>query len=550
MSRQLTSDSTLDNLKREAKRWLKALRAHEPEARARLERACPDGPAEPTLRDVQHALAREHEMPGWTALRLAVARIAMQRTADAREHAIRHLLEASASGDAAPAGTILDSHPDIIDELAVIPGHTGTRTALHHAIAHEPVVRLLLERGANPNIRDEGDDAMPLHFAAERGDLAIVRLLIEHGADPIGDGTHHELNVLGWAVCWEYVHHTHVADYLIAHGAQHTIHTAVALGEVALIRELAARAPADLEKPMDRTNRCRRPLHLAVVKQRLDSLAALLEMGADTEAVDAAGLTPLDQAALNGAADMVRLLVEHGADVRLPAAIALNRMADIDRIVRRDPDCLRPGNEWGTLIVRASERAHADVIEALIRAGASVNVRDDPGTAVDGTEGYTPLHAAAWAGRTEAVAVLLKHGADPNARESKYCGTPAGWADYAGHADVRDLVLDARIDLFQAIDFGRADRIAGIVQQEPALLEKRFVEYATCEYPEPWHTPLAWAVVRNEPAAVRALLDQGAASILAPDGRTLLQIAQEAGHEEVAELLRASGSRRGGTSQS
>jgi hypothetical protein len=37
MTRQLTAASTLDNLKKEAKRWLKALRAHDGEARARLE---------------------------------------------------------------------------------------------------------------------------------------------------------------------------------------------------------------------------------------------------------------------------------------------------------------------------------------------------------------------------------------------------------------------------------------------------------------------------------------------------------------------------------
>jgi ankyrin repeat protein len=52
-------------------------------------------------------------------------------------------------------------------------------------------VRTLLERGADPNIRDEGDSAFPIHFAAERGDLAVVKLLVEHGADPIGAETAH-----------------------------------------------------------------------------------------------------------------------------------------------------------------------------------------------------------------------------------------------------------------------------------------------------------------------------------------------------------------------
>ncbi|MBZ5727664.1 MAG: hypothetical protein LAP87_22030 [Acidobacteriia bacterium] len=65
--------STLDNLRKEAKRWLKALRANEAEARARFRRAYPHAPAEPGLRDVQHALARERGAESWAALKQAQA---------------------------------------------------------------------------------------------------------------------------------------------------------------------------------------------------------------------------------------------------------------------------------------------------------------------------------------------------------------------------------------------------------------------------------------------------------------------------------------------
>jgi hypothetical protein len=62
----------LDSLKKEAKRWLDALHANAPDARGRLERTLPDVRAAPTLRDVQHALAREHGFPGWAALKQAL----------------------------------------------------------------------------------------------------------------------------------------------------------------------------------------------------------------------------------------------------------------------------------------------------------------------------------------------------------------------------------------------------------------------------------------------------------------------------------------------
>ncbi len=69
MPRQVTPRTTLENLKREAKRWLKALRENSENARARLQRVLPDAPDVPTLSDVQHALARELGLPGWAALK-------------------------------------------------------------------------------------------------------------------------------------------------------------------------------------------------------------------------------------------------------------------------------------------------------------------------------------------------------------------------------------------------------------------------------------------------------------------------------------------------
>jgi hypothetical protein len=65
--------SSLDNLRKAAKRWLKALRDGDADARARLVRAYPSAPEPPTLRDVQHALARERGHESWVALKMAIA---------------------------------------------------------------------------------------------------------------------------------------------------------------------------------------------------------------------------------------------------------------------------------------------------------------------------------------------------------------------------------------------------------------------------------------------------------------------------------------------
>lgn len=97
MHRRITPHTTLDNLKREAKRWLKALRDGAEGPRLRFERAHPAAPAQPALRDVQLALAREFGFPGWTALKAALA----TQPAPDYEQVALDLVAAHDSGDAA-----------------------------------------------------------------------------------------------------------------------------------------------------------------------------------------------------------------------------------------------------------------------------------------------------------------------------------------------------------------------------------------------------------------------------------------------------------------
>jgi hypothetical protein len=83
MPRKLTSANSVDNLRRDAKRWLRALRAHDQTARAHFDRAFPDGPHDPVLRDVQHALAREYGFASWRGLKEAVEQLGGRNAAAA-----------------------------------------------------------------------------------------------------------------------------------------------------------------------------------------------------------------------------------------------------------------------------------------------------------------------------------------------------------------------------------------------------------------------------------------------------------------------------------
>ncbi len=544
MSRQLPPNPSLEQLRKQAKSLLKLQQTADTAALTRIREYHPrwrnlpqkQAAALPfALADAQLVIAKEYGFVSWSRLQSHLKTLeAVTSTAEA----VASLRDAAGKGDLVRLNALLDAHPNLIDER----GGEGVRTPLHQAVFGNSAaaVSLLLDRGANPNIRCEGDNAYPLHFAVEKHLFPIIRLLVEHGADTIGEGDYHELGVIGWATAWDYIKpNPEIVAYLLAHGAKHNIFSAVAMGEAEVIRDLVARTPSDLERRMNGTIMRSMPLHLAVIKNQPASLTTLLDLGANTESLDEAGFSALDLAALRGSHHLTQVLLERGARVRLPAALALHRTTDVERLLRTDPGTLKPGGRWGNLIVRASERAPGDVIETLIRNGASVNVRDNPKTSIDSTSGYTPLHAAAWHGNVSTIDVLLKHGADVRAREEKYHGTPAGWADYAGHKEARDLILRGPIDIIEAIQYDLSQRVIAVLGEDPAALNRAFRDYGLFPLDaEAWQTPLAYAVTRGREEIVRLLIERGADKALrSPEGKTLNEIAQGAGHRVIAGIL-------------
>ena len=213
MHRKLTPRSTLENLKREAKRWLKALRANDNEARTRLERVLPRGPASPGLRDVQQAIALEHGLSGWTALRNQLgegagdderhervvarflqnacpdhhvrggpAHVMALRTAETllEQHPeIAHdsIYTAIVCGDLAEVERILRERPQAATENSAGAGYDHARAGEFadifrdiHPITWEPLLYLCFTRLSLPAANDNA--------------VAIAKLLLDHGANP------------------------------------------------------------------------------------------------------------------------------------------------------------------------------------------------------------------------------------------------------------------------------------------------------------------------------------------------------------------------------
>jgi hypothetical protein len=126
------------------------------------------------------------------------------------------LSSASMSGDLEMVQVLLDNDADVnsrneygSSSLIVASDYVGPQT-LH-------IVRLLLHNGANPNVWTSIWGTTPLHAASYRGNLEVVRLLLEYGADVERknkeDRTPFEVALEG--------RHHEVALFLSFHGARH-----------------------------------------------------------------------------------------------------------------------------------------------------------------------------------------------------------------------------------------------------------------------------------------------------------------------------------------
>ena len=207
---------------------------------------------------------------------------------------------------------------------------------------------------------------------------------------------------------------THVASaQTVSTRTTVTLQEAVRAGDRAAVRAALARRPSDAAKPgPDGTT----PLHWAVQRDDLDIVDALLEAGADARAANRYGATPLYVACQNGNAAIIGRLLKAGADARsaspdgetmLMTAARTGKVEAVRLLLAHGADpTAREQSRGQTALMWAASENHADVIHALVEAGAGVNVRS--------SGGFTALLFAVRAGRVEAVRALLAGGASPN----------------------------------------------------------------------------------------------------------------------------------------
>lgn len=277
---------------------------------------------------------------------------------------------------------------------------------LHFAVAkgYMDIINILISKGAFIDAKDK-DENTPLIVAIVKRDEEIVKILINNGADIVGNYRPFQEAVFRNA--------KDIAELLIKKGADVNchdpdnltppLHRAAQLCYDEIVVFLISKG-ADVNARSGFKNQT--PLHCAVNgitpkwavtnsksqdARKAEIITSLIRNGANINVQDTNGRTPLlDYLRSWGVSHkrdssdsfVVKLLVQEGSDVNI---------ADNDR--------------WTPLHYAAL--LDLPVVEFLIKNGANVNTRDNLGR--------TPLHYASGKGNTNAIVLMINNGADINA---------------------------------------------------------------------------------------------------------------------------------------
>jgi len=215
------------------------------------------------------------------------------------------------------------------------------------------------------------------------------------------------------------------------------IHNAATSGDTAKVRELI-RANADL---LEMRNTWGRTPLCAVSRDGGDAetIKLLVSLGADVNAADNSGWTPIMLAAWRPNREAVDVLLDAGADLPVDERAVRQILGDaveggLERLFDRMIEKGASVDTSGTLLHSAAGGGSLRIVESLVGRGFDVNKKDK--------FEWVPLHIAAEQGHREVISFLLARGADINAK-NKLGQTPYNIAQERDDLALADFLKSA-----------------------------------------------------------------------------------------------------------
>jgi ankyrin repeat protein len=270
---------------------------------------------------------------------------------------------------------------------------------------------------------------------------------------------------------------------------------------------------------------------------RIEMVRTLLAAGADPNVKSSYGESPLSVASRWGDYDIVRFLVKSGADpavmnwTALMRAIVLGGVADVEAELRAGADLtardfwsrtplllavhvgeilkakaiLSAGGKFedrsrggGTAMMDAADRDNVAMLTWLIERGADLNAATE--------FGKTALMHASEAGAVGCVQTLLAAGTDPRRQDH----TQHSALSVAASAEIVSLLVAVGEDI-NYIDGAGYNLLRSAAERGDAEMTRELLRMgAAVDASSTGETALQWAVVMEEREVVRALLDGGA----------------------------------------
>jgi ankyrin repeat protein len=301
---------------------------------------------------------------------------------------------ASHRGDIERVRELLDQDPSLANRNSDYNSYyLGSGSALRNAAAngHIEVVKLLLERGADPNLPEEhiAPHGHALYSAVYNRHHDIARLLLAHGAIPNVE-VESSADTLSIAIGNK---DGEMVELLCAHGAARRLHLLAYYGDVKTAAAVFAANPS-LADDVEALSNAAGGGHESFVRLMLryqPKLAGRLSCDG--------GKTP----------QMTQLLKQHGWNPSLPGWLGIAPLHD----------CARRGK--------------VDRAALLLDLGADIEARDEDICS-------RPLAWAAKFGQLAMVEFLLARGAQRRTHDDPPWATPLAWAERRGHNEVAGIL--------------------------------------------------------------------------------------------------------------